>query len=48
MIRIQGVRNGFQSRGVMEHRKALSATMAGRQEKKLNSRLSRTAKSVAF
>ena len=37
----QGQRNGFQSGWAMEHWKVLSATMAGRQEKFLNSRHSK-------
>ena len=42
----QGRRNGFQSGGAKEHWKILSATMIGRQEKCLNSKHSRMAKTV--
>ena len=44
----QGRRNGFQSRGAMEQRKVLPATMVGRQEKSLNFRHSRMAETVTF
>ena len=44
----QGQRNGFQSGGAMEHWKVLPATMVGRQEKSLNFRHSRMAKTVTF
>ena len=43
---VQG--NGFQSGGAMEHWQVFSASMVGREEKKLNSRLSRLAKTLAF
>ena len=45
---LQGGRNGFQSGGVMEHWKVLSATMVSRQEKFSNSRCSRMAKTIIF
>ena len=45
---VQGRRNGFQSGRVKEHWKVLSANMVGRQEKFLNSRCSRMAKTVTF
>ena len=48
LLLIQGRRNGFQSGRAMEHSKVLSATMVGRQEKFLNSRRSRMAKTVTF
>ena len=41
-------RNGFQSGGAMEHWKVLSAIMVERQEKFLDSRRSRMAKTVTF
>ena len=44
----QGRQNGFQSSGAKEHWKVLSATMVGRQEKFLNSRHSRMAKTVTL
>ena len=44
----QGARNGFQSGGAMEHGKVLLATMIVREEKFLNSRRSRMAKTVTF
>ena len=44
----QGWRNGFQSGGAMEHWQVYSATMVGREEKFLNSRRSRMAKTVTF
>ena len=44
----QGRRNGFQSGGAKEHWKVLSATMVGRQEKFLNSKHSRMAKTVTL
>ena len=44
----QDRRRGFQSGGAMEHWKVLPATMVGRQEKSLNSRHSRMAKTVTF
>ena len=45
---VQGRRNEIQSGGATEHFKVLSATMAGPQEKFLNSRHSRMAKTVTF
>ena len=42
----QGRRNGFQSGEAKEHWKVLSATMVDRQEKFLNSKHSRMAKTV--
>ena len=44
----QGRRNWFQNEGAMEHWKALSVTMVGRQEKCLYSRRYRMPKTVAF
>ena len=44
----QGRQNGFQSGGAKEHWKVLSATMVGRQEKFLNSKHSRMAKTVTL
>ena len=44
----QGQQNGFQSGGAKEHWKVLSATMVGRQEKFLNSKHSRMAKTVTL
>ena len=44
----QARRNRFQSRGAFEHRQVLSGTMVGQEEKFLNSRRSRMAKTVTF
>ena len=48
LVQIQGRRNGSQSGGAMEQWKILSATMVGGQEKFLNSKRSRMAKTVTF